>query len=252
MLATEPVPAALAVEAAHPVTRMLEAHAEESLRAYVAGSGPVARRARRMLRELGWKASSGRSLAPGGLPGGHSIDLFVTTEIATASDQQHALSWAALDGVAVVGIADRGDLGRLRFFDAGADDVWDADMAPEEARYRLAALMRRLGRRRAVTLSDGVHTLTVTRTTATADGEPLDTTPIRHRLLYVLADHAPQAVGNDDLARLVWGHRHVEDAGFVHTQVSRLRRELAAAGLGEAITTCWGIGYAIRAEFARS
>ncbi|MCK9485341.1 MAG: winged helix-turn-helix domain-containing protein [Dehalococcoidia bacterium] len=225
---------------------------EEPLRGYVAGTGPLARRARRMLREIGWKASSGRSLGPGAMPGGQGIDLFLTTEIATDAAHQHALSWAALDGVAVVGLAERGDPGRLLFFDAGADDVWDADLPAEEAQYRLAALMRRMGRRRPVTLSDGARSLTVTRATAMVDGRPLTTTPIRHRLLYVLADHAPHPVQNHDLARLVWGHRHVEDAGFVHTQVSRLRRELAAAGLGDAITTCWGIGYTISAAFARS
>ncbi len=221
-------------------------------RGYVAGSGPLARRARRILRDLGWKATSGRSLAPGSIPGGHSIDLFLTTEIATAAAHQDALSWAALDGVAVVGVAERGDPDRLLFFDAGADDVWDAEVEVEEVRYRLAALMRRLGRRRPVTLSNGEHTLTATRTSAIVDGEPLPMTPIRHRLLYVLADHAPLTVENEALAQLVWGHRHVEDAGFVHTQVSRLRRELARVGLRDAIATSWGIGYGISAAFTRT
>ena len=221
-------------------------------RGYVAGTGLLARRARRILRDAGWRAASGRSVAPANLPGGHRIDLFLTTEVATAASHQHALSWAALDGVAVVGLAERDDPARLLFFDAGADDVWDADVAPEEVRYRLTALMRRMGRRRPVVLSDGARTLTVTRTSAIIDSAPMSTTPIRHRLLYVLAERAPEPLENEELARLVWGHRHVEDAGFVHTQVSRLRRELAAAGAPDVIATCWGIGYAVRSEFARS
>src|SRR5690606_26576061 len=92
---------------------------EDVLRGYVAGSGPVARRIRGILREMGWRATSGRSVEPSAVPGGQTIDVFLTTEIATAAAHQHALSWAALDGVAVIGLAERGNPERLQFFDAG-------------------------------------------------------------------------------------------------------------------------------------
>lgn len=240
-MTTQPIPVS-------PDASDANSDGHEALRGYVAGSGPVARRLRRILRELGWRATSGRSVEPSGMSSGQTIDVFFTTEIATAAAHQHALSWAALDGVAVIGLAERGQPERLQFFDAGADDVWDPDLPPEEARCRLAALMRRVGRKRLITLQAGERSVVVTRTSALVDGRPFTTTPIRHRLLFVLAERAPETVENEALARLVWGHRHVEDAGFVHTQVSRLRRELARAGVEDVITTSWGIGYAIHAE----
>lgn len=219
------------------------------VRAYVLGSGSAVRRVRRLLREIGCRTIAGTTGIPGEVRRSHTVELFVVAHPEAPGALQAVRSWSAMAGVAVVGFAGRRDAARLELFDAGAEDVWDPQMRPEEAVRRLRVLMRRVARPRAVVVTSQGHSLVVSRNESRVDGVALRLSPTRQRLLLVLANARGQVVSGDDLVRGVWGYSHLGDPNFVHTQVSRLRRALDVAGFAGALVTHRGIGYSLTGTF---
>jgi|GEM_PF-1897032 len=224
---------------------------QERVRAYVAGAGVPARLLRRTLRRIGCGVEVGRSALPPEVSGGGYPDVFFAADEQSADALDCIRAWSRVDGVAVIAFQATEVVERLRLFDAGADDVWPLDIAPEEAAARLRAMLRRIGRDHRVELFSDDRQVVITRNDLMVDGRSVRMTRIRHHLLYVLAENHPRTTGHDELIEKVWGYQVVGDEpGFVQTQVSRLRRELEDAGLPGLIRTARGVGYGIGAEFA--
>lgn len=223
----------------------------ERVRAYVAGTGVPARLLRRTLRRIGCGVEVGRSSFPPEMSGGAYPDVFFVADEPDAEALDCIRAWSRVDGVAVIAFQATEVIERLRLFDAGADDVWPLDIAPEEVAARLRALLRRIGRDHRVELFSAERQVVITRNDLMVDGRSVRMTRIRHHLLYVLAENHPRTTGHDELIEKVWGYQVIGDEpGFVQTQVSRLRRELEDAGLSGLIRTARGVGYGIGPEFA--
>lgn len=61
-------------------------------------------------------------------------------------------------------------------------------------------------------------------------GSEFRLTPLRHRLLAMMAARPTRVFGKDELRREIWGYHGVVHGRSVDTQVAKLRRDLIAAG----------------------
>ncbi|MGE3961701.1 MAG: winged helix-turn-helix domain-containing protein [Dehalococcoidia bacterium] len=225
---------------------------QERARVYIAGNGVPARLLRRTLRQVGANVELGRGALPPDAPGSGYPEVVFTTQDGELDPEACIAAWSRVDGIAVIAFQTTEVSDRLRFFDAGADDVWALDITPEEAGARLRAVLRRLGPHRRLDLTDGQRAVAITRNDLMVEGVSIRMTRIRHHLLFVLAENHPHTTGHDELIEKVWGYQVVGDEpGFVQTQVSRLRRELDQAGLPDFVRTARGVGYGICPEFVR-
>lgn len=224
----------------------------ERSKAFVAGNGLPARLLRRTLRHIGASVEIGRCTTPPEASAGGYPDVVFATQDLGVDPVECISTWSRVDGIAVIAFQNTEVADRLELFDAGADDVWPLDITAEEAGARLRALLRRIGRDRRLELTDGERVVSITRNDLMVDGQPIRMTRIRHHLLFVLAENHPHTTGHDELIEKVWGYQVVGDEpGFVQTQVSRLRRELDHAGLGDLVRTARGVGYGVCPQFTR-
>jgi PAS domain S-box-containing protein len=82
------------------------------------------------------------------------------------------------------------------------------------------------------------------RRTVVVDQRAVELDQITFDLLEALLRRAGTFVSPAELVPAVWGHQEREDLQFVYRAISRLRRELAAAGLANAIDSA---GFVMRA-----
>lgn len=226
---------------------------EVPLRAQIAGASLAARILQRTLRQAGVVAEVGAGGTPLEVSAAGYPDAFLVTDDPQTDALASVAAWSRRDGVAVVAFGAFELPARLALFDAGADDVWAVDLRPEEAVARLHAILRRMGRESRIELTDGAYHLAITRNDLMVDGRSIRMTRIRHHLLFILAENHPGTTRHDELIEQVWGYQVIggDEPGFIQTQVSRLRRELAQAGLGELVRTARGVGYGISPRFSR-
>lgn len=223
----------------------------ERVRAYIAGTGVPGRLLRRTLRRIGCGVEVGRAALPPQMSASTYPDVFFVVDEPDVDVLACIRAWSRVDGVAVIAFDAADVVERLRLFDAGADDVWALDIAPEEAAARLRAMLRRIGHDHRLELISSDREVMITRNDLMVDGRSVRMTRIRHHLLYVLVENHPRTTTHDELIEKVWGYQVVGDEpGFVQTQVSRLRRELEGVGLPDLIRTARGVGYGVSPRFA--
>ncbi len=131
---------------------------------------------------------------------------------------------------------------RLDGFEAGGDDYVIKPYDTEELLARVAALLRRAGRRGAGRVGDLVvdeSTRTVTR-----NSKEIALTHTEYELLLVLMQHPRQILSKDQLLTAVWGF-DAWDTNLVEVHLSSLRRKLEAHG-PRLIHTQRGSGYILR------
>jgi DNA-binding response OmpR family regulator len=161
--------------------------------------------------------------------------------------------WEALErirdvaDVPVLLLTARGDeLDRVRGLRAGADDYVPKPFGRQELLARVEALLRRTGTVTQIPrrYSDDLIEIDFAQRSVTAEGRPVELTPLEFRLLSAFVRHAGQLLTHDQLLELVWGDPGSHSRDQVKLYVGYLRRKLdGAAGAGRSIQSVRGFGY---------
>jgi len=136
---------------------------------------------------------------------------------------------------------------RLDGLDSGADDYICKPFSPRELVARVRAVLRR----RPVGVPQAGLQFDERSKRAFMQGSEIALTPVEFRLLKILRDAPGRALSRDDLRSAVYeDHRIVHDR-TIDTHVKNLRRKLEEAGLTEAISAVYGVGYRWETRSAR-
>ncbi|MRW88104.1 response regulator [Pseudoduganella sp. FT26W] len=136
---------------------------------------------------------------------------------------------------------------RLDGLDSGADDYICKPFSPREVVARVRAVLRR---RPAGTPTPGLQ-IDDQGMRAFVHGTELALTPVEFRLLKRLRDAPGKALSRDDLRTWVYEDRRIVHDRTIDTHVKNLRRKLEEAGLAEAISAVYGVGYRWEARSAQ-
>ncbi len=135
---------------------------------------------------------------------------------------------------------------RARLLDLGADDVITLPVDGAELSARLRAVVRRAGGFAQSLLRVGPVELHLDRRDATAHGQDLHLTPTEYRALSLLLLRKNQLVSRQALMDALYGELDEPSVKSIDVLMHRLRKRLAAAGVGMLVTTVWGSGYIVR------
>ncbi|MDR0491676.1 MAG: response regulator transcription factor [Oscillospiraceae bacterium] len=144
----------------------------------------------------------------------------------------------------------RGDIrDKVAGLDGGADDYLPKPFHMDE----LLARLRALGRRKAELQIDGIfrlgalsfnpHSLTLS-----GDGFDVELTLKESQLLELLLERRGRFVSKDTIIEKLWSYDADVQDSHVESQVSLLRKKLAAAGGSLTVKTARGVGYRLEAE----
>jgi two-component system cell cycle response regulator CtrA len=134
---------------------------------------------------------------------------------------------------------------RGRLLDAGADDVIDLPCDTAELCARLRAVVRRSrGFTRSV-LGVGPLELHMDSRIARAGGAEIHLSPSEYKVLELLVLRRGLVVTKTALMDLLYGAFDEPDVKSLNVLMHRLRKRLAAAGLGAFVRTVWGTGYLV-------
>jgi DNA-binding response OmpR family regulator len=140
-------------------------------------------------------------------------------------------------------IDEHDELGALRAYDAGADDVIARTSSYPVLRARLRVLLGLAGRSRVrrcvcvgpVELDAAAHEVRL-------HDEPVQLSGKEFGLLSVLIAEPTRVFTREELLRDVWGHRCIQGTRTIDSHAARLRKKLTAHG-DRLITNVWGVGY---------
>lgn len=135
---------------------------------------------------------------------------------------------------------------RLRAFDEGADDYIAKSTDFDEVLRRLTAVLRRSAPRDTITIRTPRGALSVDTTEVRIGRDVLPLTRTEFRILHALAVNHGNVVDVDALSLEVWGHETFGQANYIQSHISRLRKKLASAGIGDLVETVYDVGYVIR------
>ena len=137
---------------------------------------------------------------------------------------------------------------RLLGLDSGADDYICKPFSPREVVARVRTVLRR---RPAGTSQPGLQ-IDEAGKRALVHGKDLALTPVELRLLARLRSAPGQAMSRDDLRSGVYEDRRVVNDRTMDTHIKNLRRKLEEAGMEDAISAVYGVGYRWEARSALS
>lgn len=147
--------------------------------------------------------------------------------------------------------ASKAEADQLVGLELGADDFVLKPVEPRILLARLQALMRRLRpamKQEEESLSVGALQAQRSSRQANVDRTPLELTGAEFDVLWALMRHTGEVVGREELHRQVRGVAYNGIDRSIDIHVSRLRRKLRAAGLGDAIKAVRGAGYVLTAN----
>jgi two-component system, OmpR family, response regulator len=133
---------------------------------------------------------------------------------------------------------------RVEGIDAGADDYLPKPFQMEELVARLHAVLRRSARQAMNTLKIGKLVIDHRRKAVTANGAPIDLTPLEFRLLSCFALKPDVVLSASELLDQLYGHDHDKDANALEALLGRLRRKIGS----DVIATRRGQGYFLRVD----
>ena len=133
---------------------------------------------------------------------------------------------------------------RVEGIDAGADDYLPKPFQMEELVARLHAVLRRSARQAMNTLKLGKLVIDHRRKAVTANGAPVDLTPLEFRLLSCFALKPDVVLSASELLDQLYGHDHDKDANALEALLGRLRRKIGS----DVIATRRGQGYFLRVD----
>jgi two-component system cell cycle response regulator CtrA len=135
---------------------------------------------------------------------------------------------------------------RVQAFAAGADDVVDQHMDPAELLARIRAIVRRSRGHSHSSLQIGAVTLNLELHTVVANGVSLSLTGKEFALLQLLMLRKNMVMTKDAILNQLYGGMDEPELKIIDVFVCKIRKKLAAVGLGDFIGTVWGRGYTVR------
>jgi two-component system response regulator BaeR len=135
---------------------------------------------------------------------------------------------------------------RLIGLDSGADDYICKPFSPREVVARVRTVLRR---RPAGTVQPGLQ-IDAAGVRALVHGKDLALTPVELRLLKRLRSAPGQAMSRDALRSSVYDDHRVVNDRTMDTHIKNLRRKLEEAGMQDAISAVYGVGYRWEARSA--
>ena len=135
---------------------------------------------------------------------------------------------------------------RVQAFAAGADDVVDQHIDPGELLARIRAIVRRSRGHSQSSLQIGAVTLNLELHTVVANGVSLSLTGKEFALLQLLMLRKNMVMTKDSILNQLYGGMDEPEVKIVDVFVCKIRKKLAAVGLGDFIGTVWGRGYTVR------
>jgi DNA-binding response OmpR family regulator len=133
---------------------------------------------------------------------------------------------------------------RVEGIDAGADDYLAKPFQMEELLARLHAVLRRSAGQAMNALTIGNLVIDQRRKSVTANGLPIDLTPLEFSLLCCFVLRPGDVISASDLLDQVYGHDHDKDANVLEALLGRLRRKIGS----DVIATRRGQGYYLRVD----
>ena len=128
---------------------------------------------------------------------------------------------------------------RLIGLDSGADDYICKPFSPREVVARVRTVLRR---RPAGTVQPGLQ-IDAAGVRALVHGRDLNLTPVELRLLTRLRSAPGLAMSRDDLRSGVYDDHRIVNDRTMDTHIKNLRRKLDEAGMEDAISAVYGVGY---------
>ena len=139
---------------------------------------------------------------------------------------------------------------RARLLDIGADDVITLPIDGSELAARMRAVVRRSGGFTRSVLRAGAVELHMDSRLATAHGRELHLSPTEYRVLELLILRKNTLVTKSAVMDTLYGDIDEPEIKSIDVLMHRLRKRLAAAGVGALVTTVWGAGYIVREALA--
>ena len=158
---------------------------------------------------------------------------------------------AAADDVPLIFLTARRETDDLRAgFTAGGDDYLTKPFSLDELTFRILAVLRRCGTRRApaastrlacghIALDEATHRVWSAR-------EEVQTTPTEYRLLRYLLANTELTLTRTQILDHVWPYDFAGEWQIIESYISSLRRKLEKNDLPRIIHTVRGVGYAAR------
>lgn len=137
------------------------------------------------------------------------------------------------------------EIDRVVGLEIGADDYIVKPFSPREVIARIKAVLRRSSETSEssnILRYEGLE-INLDNYQIKVKGEVIPCTPKEVEILHLLASHAGQVMGRDQILSIIWGYDFNGDPRTVDTHIKRIRQKVSLEGAPWSIQTVYSVGY---------